>query len=376
MDNKNKTKQKILIVDDSEMNRSILSEMLGGEYDVIEAENGAEAIAVLEKSITELSLILLDIVMPVMNGYEVLETMNSNRWIEDVPVIMISAESSPSSVDRAYDLGVADFISRPFDSRIVHRRVINTILLYSKQKMLAQMVAEQIYEKQKTSNLLITVLSHIVEFRNGESGMHVLHVQTITETLLRNLLEMTDKYNLTEEDISLISTASALHDIGKISIPDTILNKPGRLTDEEFAIMKTHSAVGAQMLDDMPFYKDEPIVKTAYEICRWHHERYDGRGYPDGLSGDEIPISAQIVAIADVYDALTSERVYKKAFTHDVAMKMILNGECGNFNPLLLKCLEKSAEELRRRLKNNEIHKDKEISVRDVSEFLDKKRRG
>ncbi len=376
MDNKNKTKQKILIVDDSEMNRSILSEMLGGEYDIIEAENGAEAIAVLEKSITELSLILLDIVMPVMNGYEVLETMNSNRWIEDVPVIMISAESSPSSVDRAYDLGVADFISRPFDSRIVHRRVINTILLYSKQKMLAQMVAEQIYEKQKTSNLLITVLSHIVEFRNGESGMHVLHVQTITETLLRNLLEMTDKYNLTEEDISLISTASALHDIGKISIPDAILNKPGRLTDEEFAIMKTHSAVGAQMLDDMPFYKDEPIVKTAYEICRWHHERYDGRGYPDGLSGDEIPISAQIVAIADVYDALTSERVYKKAFTHDVAMKMILNGECGNFNPLLLKCLEKSAEELRRRLKNNEIHKDKEISVRDVSEFLDKKRRG
>lgn len=350
MNRENDSKQKILIVDDSEMNRAILSEMLNDEYDIIEAENGAEAVAVLQKAGNEISVVLLDIVMPVMDGYEVLEMMNNRRWIDDIPVIMISAESSSDSIDRAYELGVTDFIARPFDALVVRRRVINTILLYAKQKKLSEMVSDQIYENEKISNMMITILSHIVEFRNGESGLHILHVQSITEILLSRLVQITDKYKLSETDMSLISTASALHDIGKISIPDEILNKPGRLTDEEFAIMKTHSSIGAEMLDEMPFYKGEPLIKVAYEICRWHHERFDGRGYPDGLKGDEIPISAQIVAVADVYDALTSERVYKKAFSHDVAMNMILNGECGTFNPIVLQCLEDSASDIKNEL--------------------------
>lgn len=358
---------KILIVDDSEMNRAILSEMLGDEYEIIEAADGGQAVAILQKSSVEISLVLLDIVMPVMDGFEVLAIMNKKRWIQDIPVIMISAETSPSYIDRAYELGVTDFISRPFDSLVVRRRVVNTIMLYSKQKKLAGLVADQIYEKEKNNSLMINILSHIVEFRNGESGLHVLHVQTFTEILLKCLVKKTDKYNLSTADISLISNASALHDIGKISIPEEILNKPGRLTDEEYKIMKTHSSVGASMLDELPFHKDEPLVKVAYEICRWHHERYDGRGYPDGLKGDDIPISAQIVALADVYDALTSERVYKKAFPHDVAMNMILNGECGIFNPLLLECLKDSAENIIAELKENSISHHNEKQMRNIA---------
>ena len=331
--------QKILIVDDSEMNRAILADILGGEYDTIEAENGVEGVAAIQKYGTEISLVLLDVVMPEMDGFGVLAMMNEHRWIEDIPVIMISSESGSAFVERAYELGVCDFISRPFDSLVVHRRVVNTILLYAKQKKLIEMVAEQIYEKEQKSSLMIDLLSHIVEFRNGESGMHVQHVRMLTELLLSRLIQKTDRYSLTRQQINLITTASALHDIGKISIDSEILNKPGRLTDEEFTIMKAHSLVGAEMLEAMPMYKDEPLVKTAYEICRWHHERYDGRGYPDGLKGDEIPISAQIVALADVYDALTSERVYKKAFPHEKAIEMITGGQCGTFNPLVLECL-------------------------------------
>ena len=210
-------------------------------------------------------------------------------------------------------MGVTDYISRPFDALVVHRRVVNTIMLYAKQKKLVGMVADQIYEKEKSNRLLISILSHIVEFRNGESGLHVLHIQNITQLLLRQLMQMTDQYHLSSEDISLISTAAALHDIGKIAIPSEILNKPGRLTAEEFEIMKTHSTIGASMLEQLPLREEEPLVKIAYQICRWHHERYDGCGYPDKLQGEEIPIAAQIVALADVYDALTSERVYKKS---------------------------------------------------------------
>ncbi len=341
-------KQKILIADDSEMNRAILSEMLGEEYEIIEVEDGAAAVAALQKYGAELSLLLLDIVMPKMDGFQVLEIMRERRWIDDVPVVMISSESASSHVERAYDLGATDFISRPFDARVVHRRVVNTILLYSKQKKLIDLVMEQIYEKEKQSSLMVDILSHIVEFRNGESGLHVLHIRTLTELLLKHLVQMTDRYPLTPADITLISTASALHDIGKISIPGEILNKPGRLTEEEFAIMKTHSAVGAAILEELPFHQNEPLVQTAYEICRWHHERYDGRGYPDGLKGDEIPLSAQIVAMADVYDALTSERVYKKAIPHEEAIQMIIGGQCGTFNPLLLQCLQEVSDQVRK----------------------------
>lgn len=337
---------KILIVDDSEMNRFILSEILGEKYEILEATDGAEAISIMKSRSRELSLVLLDIVMPQVDGFEVLNVMHKNHWLEDMPVIMISSESAPAYVARAFDLGVSDFISRPFDSAIVKRRVQNTIMLYAKQKKLQDIVADQIMDKQKSNSLMIEILSHIVEFRNGESGMHTLHIRIITEILMNRLLEKTNRYNITAADVSMIGMAAALHDIGKIAIPEEVLNKPGRLTDEEYAIMKRHSMIGANMLNDLPF-QNEPLVKSAYEICRWHHERYDGRGYPDGLKGEEIPISAQIVSIADVYDALTSERVYKKAFSHEKAMDMIVNGECGVFNPLLLECLAETADEIR-----------------------------
>ncbi len=349
--------QTILIVDDSEMNRSILVDILGDNYIIIEAENGIQAVSILQKHGTEISLVLLDIVMPEMDGFGVLEIMNKQHLIEAIPVIIISAESHSSRVDQAYELGVTDFISRPFDAQVVNRRVVNTILLYAKQKNLETLVAEQIYEKEQRSGLMVDILSHIVEFRNGESGLHVLHVRTLTELLLKKLVSKTSKYNVSQIDISVISTAAALHDIGKISIDEKILNKPGRLTDEEFVIMKKHTLIGAKMLENLPFHQDEPLVRVSYEICRWHHERYDRRGYPDGLKGDDIPISAQIVSIADVYDALTSERVYKKAFSHETAIKMILNNECGTFNPMLIECLTDIADTLPTELQKSNSNK-------------------
>lgn len=370
MNRKKENRSKVLIADDSEMNRSILADMLGDEFEIVEAADGVQAVALLQSTAAEISLVLLDIVMPRMDGFEVLAAMNKHRWIEDVPVIMISAENTATYVERAYELGVTDYISRPFDSLVVRRRVVNTIMLYAKQKKLVGMVADQIYEREKSSRLMISILSHIVEFRNNESGLHVLHIQTMTGILLEQLMKMTDRYPLSREDISLISTASALHDIGKIAVPDEILNKPGRLTPEEFKIMKTHSAVGASMLEKMSFYRDEPLVKIAYEICRWHHERYDGRGYPDGLEGERIPISAQVVSLADVYDALTSERVYKAAYSHEKAIEMILGGECGTFNPLLLDCLTAAAESIRQELRVNSIgHRDQK-EMRRIAEEI------
>ena len=281
-------KEKILIADDSAMNRAILTEMLGDGYELLEAENGRQAVAILQ-SATDIDLLLLDIMMPEMDGFEVLAMMNKYHWIDEVPVIMISAENASSYVERAYDLGATDYISRPFDMAVVRRRVINTLMLYAKQKRLVRLVAEQVYEKEKSNSTMINILSHIVEFRNGESGMHVLHIQTATDILLHTLVQKTDKYHLTAADISLISTASALHDIGKINIPESILNKPGRLTKEEFEVMKTHTTIGSEILEKLPFQQESDLVKTAYAICRWHHERWDGRGYPDGLEGRADP---------------------------------------------------------------------------------------
>ena len=363
MYNKHKI-NKILIVDDSDMNRAILADMLEEQYEILEAENGVEAVKLLQTHGTEISLVLLDIVMPQMDGFEVLAMMNRFHWIEEIPVIMISAENSHSVVERAYELGATDYISRPFDEVIVCRRVINTIMLYSKQKQLVSMVADQMYESEKSNTLMISILSHIVEFRNGESGLHVLHIGTMTEMLLKRLREKTDAYNLDTAKISMISKAAAFHDIGKISISEEILNKPGRLTKEEFEIMKTHSIIGADMLENLPLHKDEPLVKVAYEICRWHHERYDGNGYPDGLKGEEIPISAQVVSLADAYDALISERVYKKAFSHEKATNMILNGECGAFNPLLLECLKDMKNHIQEELTLNSLNKASEKEMR------------
>lgn len=344
-----KEKSTILIVDDSELNRTVLADILGDEYNFIEAENGARAIELL-RTHTDIDLILLDMVMPEMNGFDVLTAMNNNRQIEDIPVVMISAENGIEHIERAYDLGVTDYISRPFDCMVVRRRVVNALILAAKQKRLMRLAAEQIYEKEKISDLMINIFSHIVEFRNGESGPHVLHIRTITEVLLNRLVQKTDRYSLTQEDIQLISSASALHDIGKVSIPDEIINKPGKLTKEEFEIMKSHTTVGADILHDLPFSNEEPLLKTAYEIARWHHERYDGRGYPDGLTGEKIPIAAQVVSVADVYDALTSVRCYKSAYDHETALRMIVNGECGTFNPLLLECLLDASLQIRERL--------------------------
>lgn len=349
----NKKKFKILVVDDSEINRSILSDMLGDEFAILNASDGEEAVSIITANVNSIDLILLDIVMPKMDGFEVLALMNRYQMIESTPVIIISAETSPSYVERAYELGASDFINRPFDVRIIRRRVLNTIMLYSKQRRLVDLVADQMYEKEKNNNLLINILSHIVEFRNGESGLHVLHIHVMADILLKNLLSKTDKYELSSSDISLIATASSLHDIGKIGIPGEILNKPGKLTPEEYEIIKQHPKIGASMLDSLPIGKNEKLVKYAYEICRWHHERYDGKGYPDGLVGEEIPISAQIVSLADVYDALTSQRVYKDAFSHEEALAMIMRGECGVFNPLLLECLNDSADKLRNELTLN-----------------------
>lgn len=330
----------ILIVDDSELNRVMLAAMLGENYEILEASDGVEALSVIQKYETSIDLVLLDIVMPGMDGFEVLKVMNQKHWIDTIPVIMISAENDTSYMEKAYELGATDYIKRPYESYIIHRRITNTLMLYEKQRRLLNMVEEQIYEKEKNNSMMINILGHIVEFRNGESGPHVHHVQTMTRLLLQCLMKKTNSYNLTDEDVLIISTASALHDIGKIMIDEKILNKPGKLTKEEFEIMKTHSMLGASILKELPTYQKKTLVSVAYEICRWHHERYDGKGYPDGLKGEEIPISAQVVALADVYDALTSERCYKKAFSKEKAMEMILDGQCGAFNPLLLECLK------------------------------------
>lgn len=347
----NQIKQRILVVDDSEMNRAILCEMLKDDFEIIEATNGQECVSLIEQYGKEISLVLLDIVMPIMDGFEILMYMNRNHWIEDVPVIMISSEESENYIRKAFKFGVSDYISRPFDSKVVYQRVFNTIKLYAKQRRLISMVSDQMHEKEKNNQMMVEVLSQIMEFRNGESGLHVVHINTLTRLFLERLVENTDAYNLTPDDCYLISTASAFHDIGKVGIDESILNKPGKLTEEEFETMKKHTLIGASMLDKLEHYKDEKMIKIAYQICRWHHERYDGKGYPDGLTGEQIPIAAQVVSVADVYDALVSKRVYKDAYSHEQAMKMILNGECGAFNPLLMEVLveiqDKIKEEIR-----------------------------
>ena len=365
-----KERQQILIVDDSQINCEILAEILKDEYRILEAANGEECINLLKQYGTGIALLLLDINMPVMDGFEVLALMNRKHWIEDIPVIMISSEDSASYVRRAYEMGASDYISRPFDVQVVHQRVSNTIKLYAKQRRLISLVTDQIREKEKNNQMMISILSQIVEFRNSESGSHVLHINIITGMLLERLMQKTDQYHLQWSDQFLITTASALHDIGKIGIDEKILNKPGKLTKEEFEIMKTHTLIGASMLKSIEMYQNEKLLQVAYQICRWHHERYDGKGYPDGLKGEEIPISAQVVAIADVYDALVGKRVYKKAFSHETAIHMILNGECGAFNPLLLECLTDIQNRLKEETKSGFNKKENEEFFPNLSEEI------
>ena len=355
-DNAHARKSRILIVDDSEMNRAILTDILGEKFDILEAANGQECIDTLKEYGTSISLILLDIIMPVIDGFEVLDYMNQNEWITDVPVIMISSEDSAATVRQAYELGATDYINRPFDAKVVRQRVINTIKLYAKQHRLIRLITSQIYEKEKNNRMMIGILNQILEFRNGESEVHVLNVSTITSLLLERLVQKTDRYNLNWSDRLLIITASALHDIGKIGIDDRILQKK-ELTREERAETKKHTLIGASMMNNMGVYKDENLVKVAYQICRWHHERYDGSGYPDGLAGEQIPIAAQVVGLADAYERLTSGEKYGRTFTTEEAIDLILSGKQGAFNPILLECLS----EIETKLKVN-IRPDMELS--------------
>lgn len=374
MNNAAEKNARILIVDDSEMNRDMLSDMLSDDYDIVEAADGEEALSILKERVYDIDLVLLDIIMPAVDGFGVLDVMKRYHWIDNTPVIMISSETSQSYIRKAFELGVTDYIIRPFDSFIIHKRVSNTLMLYRKQKKLLSALEEQVYENEKNNSMMINVLAHIVEFRNGESGMHVHHIKQLTSILLQNLIEKTDKYHLTENDILLISTASSLHDIGKISIDDKILNKPGRLTAEEFEVIKTHSIIGAEMLQDLHNTHNYPLFDKAYEICRWHHERYDGKGYPDGLKGEEIPISAQVTSLADVYDALTSNRCYKKAFSHEKAMEMILDGQCGAFNPVLLQCLKDCEKQILAEFSDSiDTTQDDRLLIRATEELVENK---
>lgn len=374
MNNAAEKNARILIVDDSEMNRDMLSDMLSDDYDIVEAADGEEALSILKERVYDIDLVLLDIIMPAVDGFGVLDVMKRYHWIDNTPVIMISSETSQSYIRKVFELGVTDYIIRPFDSFIIHKRVSNTLMLYRKQKKLLSALEEQVYENEKNNSMMINVLAHIVEFRNGESGMHVHHIKQLTSILLQNLIEKTDKYHLTENDILLISTASSLHDIGKISIDDKILNKPGRLTAEEFEVIKTHSVIGAEMLNDLHNTHNYPLFDKAYEICRWHHERYDGKGYPDGLKGEEIPISAQVTSLADVYDALTSNRCYKKAFSHEKAMEMILDGQCGAFNPVLLQCLKDCEKQILAEFSDSiDTTQDDRLLIRATEELVENK---
>ena len=341
----------VLIVDDSPMNRDILSEILSDDFEVLEASNGAECLEILDARGPELSILLLDIVMPDMDGFDVLSRMAAQGLLEDLPVVMISSEDSAQTVRRAYELGASDYISRPFDARIVHRRVSNVTRLYARQRRLSALVSQQFYDREKNDQMMIGILGQVMEIHNSESIHHISRVQRITSILLERLCQKTDIYGLSGMDRYLITTASSLHDIGKVAIDDRILNAHD-LTPEQTAILHTHPILGAQMLENLSQYQDEPLVKFAIQICRWHHERYDGGGYPDGLQGEQIPIEAQVVGLADVYERLVSRPVDGHARTHSEVVQMICTGVCGAFNPLLLDCLQDMEVEIARAMQD------------------------
>ena len=346
--------RKLLIADDSELNRAILVSVLEKNFDILEAADGKEAIATLAAHEGNIAALLLDVVMPEADGFEVLEEMNRRGWIDEIPTIMISVETGGSYIDRAFQLGAADYVSRPFVPNMIRRRVINAILLHTKTRKLTGLIADHFYRRERNTDILAAILGYAVEARSGERGTHMTNVSRITGLLLHRLLERTDRCPIGPEDIETVCIASSLHDIGKLLIPEGILTKPTALTPGEFDIVKQHTRLGAKIISDLPIYQNETIIKYALEICRWHHERWNGEGYPDGLKGEDIPIAAQVVSLADAYDALTSKRCYKEALSHEKSLEMIRGGECGNFNPLLLECLNESSELLRQELQRNE----------------------
>ena len=328
----------VLIVDDSPMNRDILSEILCDDFEILEAPNGPKCLELLNAWGSDISIVLLDIVMPDMDGFDVLSRMSAQGWLEDIPVVMISSEDSSQTVRRAYELGASDYISRPFDARIVHRRVSNVTRLYARQRRLSALVSQQFYDREKNDQMMIGILGQVMEIHNSESIHHISRVQRITSILLERLCQKTDIYGLSGMDRYLITTASSLHDIGKVAIDDRILNAHD-LTPEQTAILHTHPILGAQMLENLSQYQDEPLVKFAIQICRWHHERWDGSGYPDGRKGDDIPIAAQVVALADAYDGLVGKWDKHEALSQEEAVAELTAGKRGAFNPLLLECL-------------------------------------
>lgn len=345
-------RQSVLIVDDSELNRKMLGQMLGSRFDIAEAASGEACLQLLEQNATGISIVLLDIHMPGIDGFTVLEEMNQKNLLEQIPVIMISSEDTVDAVRRAFDLGASDYISRPFDAKVVYQRIINTIQLYAKQRRLSAMAADLAFEKERASRMMIGILSQVVEKRNGESRDHVQRVAQLTSMLLAGLAQKTDRYPLTREMRRTIATAAALHDIGKMEICEDLLHKEGPLTEAERRTLQSHTLLGAQMLEEHPECRDDAFARTAYNICRWHHERYDGGGYPDGLQGEQIPIEAQVVGLADVYERLVSRPVDGRARTHSEVVQMICTGVCGAFNPLLLDCLQDMEAEIARAMQD------------------------
>ncbi len=344
-------KDKLLIVDDMEINRVILAEGFKDHYEILEAEDGYQAVDILG-SVTGIAAVLLDLIMPKMDGMEVLRRMNKDGSIVHTPVFIITAADSEELLLQAFNLGAVDVVSKPFMMEFLKCRVGNVVELYRHRNDLEQIVNEQVERLSNLNKSMVETLATLIEFRDCESGEHVKRICGLTGVLMAKVSEMYPEYRLPKTEIDKIVTSSVLHDVGKISIPDSILNKPGRLTKEEYETMKLHTIKGCEILTQIPNVMDDDIYNYSYDICRHHHERYDGKGYPDGLVGDEISIWAQVVSVADVYDALTSPRVYKKAFDHETAVKMIYNGECGTFNPKVLEafnaCIDKYREQIKK----------------------------
>lgn len=361
-------KKTVVITDDVELNRAILREILKEDYELYEASDGLETMQVLNEHGDIISAVLLDVVMPNMDGFEVLEKMQQVHLLQKIPVLLVSADTSVEFERRGYENGAFDFIHKPFDGTVVKARLKRAVDLYESKNHLEKLVSDQtetLEEQvkklkhqetiQKQTNInIVDVMSSIVEFRNTESGQHVKRMKYYSRRIATYIMKNAPQYHLTPKDVEMISQASSLHDMGKIAIPDSVLLKPGKLTKEEFDVMKTHAEKGAEIVNELQWVDDENIHQMSYEICKYHHEKYDGKGYPNGLKGDEIPIAAQIVSLADVFDALTSVRVYKKAYTCDEAYQMILRGECGAFSDLLLKCLTDCLDDLKKIKRENE----------------------
>ncbi|MCD7954816.1 MAG: response regulator [Lachnospiraceae bacterium] len=338
-------KKTILIVDDVEINRAVLAEIFRNDYDILEAGSGEEALAIINDG-ENISAVLLDLLMPGIDGLEVLKNMNVTGKIRKIPVFLITAAENRELLLEAYHLGAVDIINKPFYGHFIRHRIKNIIDLYSYQNELESIVSEQVTRLERMNRSVIATLVALIEFRDCESGEHVRRMSTLTWLLMQEVSERYPEYHLSSAEIDKIGMSAVLHDVGKISIPDQILNKPGPLTAEEFEIMKGHTTKGCEILRKIPDLVDEGTYVYSYDICRHHHERWDGKGYPDGLVGDETSIWAQVAAVADVYDALTSDRVYKKAYSHEVAVQMIFNGECGAFNPKVLEAFRQSEDKI------------------------------